>query len=601
MPKQTFRVTTDKGEYDIEVDVPETPNDPRALRGSTQSEMILHSMDDAAKGFFKGVIPGAANAVLGLIPGLVHGAIGAVKGGINLAEDPVKTLTDAWEAVKGSPGRGAGILKEALDLAKKDPEAFGRQMGEVTGGAEAGILGARVAPLVPGATGQAIGTTMEAAGTHGKWPLRMMGAHQIGSGNVLGGVASIMAPEALAKGGRAIRLASTPVGAVAGEMPTRFLELQQDLRAGATDVLPRVEAMQAELTAARKTAKLPEQIKDLQRQQTQLDKLRKQATPAAGPDTAAAAEKELMDVRDAAEKTNAKMELDRKNAAAKATAEAKKVSAAEALKEGTTPETTYTETVGGTTPEGVTKKATTRFVAADEGGGATGGDPLDAEMRKAGLDPSKVVSQRAPRAGDIRTGGSRVSMSQEQRNDAMRAQAPTEPVREAPLSTEDRLNRMAKTPVAPYDPAADLSTPSAQAAQARLAAGARPVAEQFMQDEVLGKDRTTGAMPSPSPSIDVLQGTPAVRPGELPPPGLTIGETARPPLRPSLSRRSPLDAAGHSMEDQMLKAQLLEQNPYLHPDEIDRMIEAGRAERSGAYRTNAGMDSFAQAMMNLER
>jgi hypothetical protein len=82
--------------------------------------------------------------------------------------------------------------------------------------------------------------------------------------------------------------------------------------------------------------------------------------------TQAAADKEMLDVRDAAEKINAQRALDLKTSAQKASDEATRVSAAEALRTGTVPKTSYSETISGKTPEGVTKRATTKFEPADD-------------------------------------------------------------------------------------------------------------------------------------------------------------------------------------------------------------------------------------------
>ncbi len=202
MPTQKYRVDTDKGSYEVEVEAPEPETKP--LRGTTQAGMIGNTMLDAAKGFAGGVVPGAYHAVVSAVPSLVQAAIGTVKGTANLLTDPVGTLTAAYEAVKDAPGKGGDILQQALDLARKDPEAFGRMVGETTGAAEAGIAGSKALPLAPKPIARAIGSTMEQVGTKGRWPIRMMGAHQLGSGNPMG-VATMMLPEGLEKAGGALQ------------------------------------------------------------------------------------------------------------------------------------------------------------------------------------------------------------------------------------------------------------------------------------------------------------------------------------------------------------------------------------------------------------
>jgi len=279
MPTQKYRIDTDKGSYEIEVD---TSDPAGTLRGTTALEMTGNTVLDAAKGFAGGVIPGAVDTVMGMPRALLTGIVGTLKGTGNLLNDPVKTLSDAYEAVKTIPGKSTEMLKQGLDLAKKDPQAFGRAVGEVTGATEAGIGMASAAPLTPGPVGRMIGNTMEQVGTKGKWPIRMMGAHQLGSGNPMG-IATMALPEGLAKGGRAIRLGSTPVGAAADTMPAKLLAIQQDIRTG-SDVegaLSRLDAIQKGLVERRATAKLPDEISEIQKQQNTVDKLRTMASRAA--------------------------------------------------------------------------------------------------------------------------------------------------------------------------------------------------------------------------------------------------------------------------------------------------------------------------------
>lgn len=203
MPVQKYRVDTDKGSYEVEVDVPELKSgDPGfELPGGAGTAMLA-----GAKGFAKEAIPAVGKAVAG-IPGdvvalvkeLGSTAVGAGK----LATDPVATLSDAWDSIKDIPGKAADATKKALDLAKNDPEAFGKAVADVTAQTEMGILASKAVPLAPKPAARILGATAEKIGTTGAWPIRMMGAHQLGSGNPMG-LATMMVPEGLKKGGAAL-------------------------------------------------------------------------------------------------------------------------------------------------------------------------------------------------------------------------------------------------------------------------------------------------------------------------------------------------------------------------------------------------------------
>lgn len=223
MPTQKYRVDTDKGSYEVEVDAPVAQDPPGTLRGTTMSEMVDNTTRDAIRGFAKGVVPGAVGAVKDAIPSIISGVAGMLKGTGNLLSDPVKTLSDAYEAVKGTPGKASEMLSQALDLAKKDPEAFGRQVGELTGATEVGVVGSKALPLAPKPVARVVGNTMESIGRQGKWPIRMMGAHQLGSGNPMG-IATMMLPEGLQKSGAAIRAygGQTVAPDVASKLESQF-------------------------------------------------------------------------------------------------------------------------------------------------------------------------------------------------------------------------------------------------------------------------------------------------------------------------------------------------------------------------------------------
>lgn len=160
-----------------------------------------------AKGFTKGIVPGAAHGVVNslmAIPALAKGLLGTAIGTKNLITDPENTLREAAASIKGMPGKAADAINSALALAAKDPEAFGKAVGDVTGQTMVGIAGARALPLAPKPIARAAGSLMEQVGTKGAWPIRMMGAHQLGSGDPFGLLTMAM-PGGLKSGGQALQ------------------------------------------------------------------------------------------------------------------------------------------------------------------------------------------------------------------------------------------------------------------------------------------------------------------------------------------------------------------------------------------------------------
>ena len=156
-----------------------------------------------AKGFAKEAIPGVVKAVGGIPAGVIAliKELGATaEGAYHLATDPVGTLKNAAESIGSIPGKGSEMFASAMQLAASDPEGFGRAVADVTGQAEVGIASSKLMPLAPKPIARVIGTVAEQVGTKGAWPIRMMGAHQFGSGNPMG-IVTMGLPEALKQGG----------------------------------------------------------------------------------------------------------------------------------------------------------------------------------------------------------------------------------------------------------------------------------------------------------------------------------------------------------------------------------------------------------------
>jgi hypothetical protein len=176
-------------------------------------------MGGMAKGFKEGVVGGASGFAKGLLPGvwsgskgivmlpisLIKGAIDTVGGAERLAKDPEGTLNDVLTTWKNAPKEAIDAVKSTLDLARNDPEAFGKAVGQITGETEVGIAAAKAVPMLPKPLATKVGSTMSRFGKQAGWPLRITGAHQIISGNVLGGVGTMMAPQMLESTGEALQ------------------------------------------------------------------------------------------------------------------------------------------------------------------------------------------------------------------------------------------------------------------------------------------------------------------------------------------------------------------------------------------------------------
>lgn len=156
-----------------------------------------------AKGFVKEAIPGTVKAGLAL-PGqvidLVKELYATGVGGVHLLTDPVGTLSAAADKVKEMPAAVQHAFKSAMDLAAQDPEGFGKAAADITAQADVGIAASAAVPMMPKPIANRVGAMAEQIGTKGAWPIRMMGAHQLGSGNPMG-ILTMSMPEAMKKTG----------------------------------------------------------------------------------------------------------------------------------------------------------------------------------------------------------------------------------------------------------------------------------------------------------------------------------------------------------------------------------------------------------------
>jgi hypothetical protein len=150
-----------------------------------------------AKGFAKGIVPGLAHGVadIATLPlSIAKAGANAVVGGIHLVQDPEKTIAGVGETFSKIPGQIADAYHSAIDLAGRDPEAFGNAVGDMTGRTMVGIAASKAAPLVPRPIARTVGEKLSTYGKKAELPMFLVGGHQIASGNILGGMGTMAVP-----------------------------------------------------------------------------------------------------------------------------------------------------------------------------------------------------------------------------------------------------------------------------------------------------------------------------------------------------------------------------------------------------------------------
>jgi hypothetical protein len=364
MPKQTHRIETDKGTFEVEVDAPDPTmkpvdsNEPDTYWGGF-AKGAKEGMVGGAEGFAKGIVPGAYHGAVNslmAIPALAKGLLGTAVGTKNLIADPEKTLREAAESMKGIPGKASEAIDSAMKLAAQDPEAFGKAVGDVTGQTMVGIAGARALPLAPKPLARAAGKLAEQIGTKGAWPIRMMGAHQLGSGDPLGLLTMAM-PGGLKSGGEALQKFG---GAdTAKTLPSGARELD----------FGNVKSPGIRL-AAEKPGIKPSSGR----------------VPLTGAPAEASGRVQKVVAKEGAESAKASA------ASAKVQANADRLATIDKATEGLEAgKPSISKSVSAETPEGGRKSMRQTFRAPEEAA-AAGDDSLEALMRAQGLDPSKMVS-----------------------------------------------------------------------------------------------------------------------------------------------------------------------------------------------------------------
>jgi hypothetical protein len=260
----------------------------RANVVSAQSQGLSEGASGGAEGFVKGLPGGAVDGLLG-IPSAIATAGNAlwetVQGGIRFAQDPMAESAQIGANLSAIPGQAMDALEGAHRMAATDPERFGENVGRLTGAVETTAATAAATPFIPGRILRGVGGKVRELGKSAKFPLQISGAHQIAMGNPIGGVGLILAPGAMERTGSGMQRLGTRTGAALETMPGRFSQLQEDVRGlqgtkGSPEMVAsvrqKIDTLRTEINERRRVAKLDEDIKRVQADQSRLDGLENQ-------------------------------------------------------------------------------------------------------------------------------------------------------------------------------------------------------------------------------------------------------------------------------------------------------------------------------------
>jgi hypothetical protein len=122
---------------------------------------------------------------------------------------PVAVAKDLYSVLEGQSPEALKTIVEGMsnignEFASADPETKARMIGQLVETAGLGAAAAQFGKPAAKATLRGAGTMMKTVGEKGGWPIRMMGAHQLGSGNLLG-AAVLAVPEILKSAGTKLR------------------------------------------------------------------------------------------------------------------------------------------------------------------------------------------------------------------------------------------------------------------------------------------------------------------------------------------------------------------------------------------------------------
>lgn len=179
--------------YKPQPEQPKTPEKP--------PQGAVERMVGGLRGFERATTPQAIGEAISRVPA---GVLGMIKTAFDTVADPEAAAASAMETIKNLPATIKQAASDAIELARSDPEGWGEAVGNLTVDTGLAFAGARAVPVIGRPAAAKTGALMERIGTSGAWPIRIRGAHQLGSKNPLG-IVTMGMPEALTEGGRALQ------------------------------------------------------------------------------------------------------------------------------------------------------------------------------------------------------------------------------------------------------------------------------------------------------------------------------------------------------------------------------------------------------------
>lgn len=152
------------------------------------------------------------NELKGVVKGAASGAVGFVKSAIttpftlpvSIYDDLIKAHDTGSLNDTNVSAMVNGLAEKIKSMPQEFADATHEERGKMIGNVVGGLLAAKYVPTSVKPVARGAGALVEAVGKKGAWPLRMMGSHQMGSGNPLG-AAMIAAPEILQRTGQTLQ------------------------------------------------------------------------------------------------------------------------------------------------------------------------------------------------------------------------------------------------------------------------------------------------------------------------------------------------------------------------------------------------------------
>lgn len=286
--QQAIAIVRQSGPHGLETTpgVADTPMSRARVQrpNSDLSQMAASDTANASLAGGRGFVKGAAGVVahpLNTLGGILQSAaeegLSTIAGTYHLATAPRDTLRGAGHDIMTKVPEAFNAVAHKASV---DPEGFGQDVGAMTANTAAGFALGGATRFVPKPLARGAGGLLDTIGKEAKWPIRMVGAHQLGSGNPMG-LVTIALPEQLRKSGEALQRWGTEPGALAGTPEETFLQVQQDLHNAASDpavasqLSAQLDDLRAKLVTQRQDAKLSADLAGVQKAQNRVDQLSK--------------------------------------------------------------------------------------------------------------------------------------------------------------------------------------------------------------------------------------------------------------------------------------------------------------------------------------